>query len=158
MQTILEEVEKLDLVKQFMSYLVEFSSLVGKSYSNINVVAKHLVMKSNLPSFIKVQNELEEIFNEALKEEDNEKRVSILRKAIERSNYGFDLLLSFFNHSNNQIKRLAEEVYILKVYSSFSNKFISFNETNKMRSVTWEFSQTQLSMESINKKDYIVGN
>jgi hypothetical protein len=117
-----------------------------------------MIMQYNLPSFKRIQDELLEILNDLTKESDDKEREKKLEKIIESSNYAFDILLSFFVNESEEIKKLVEEIYIRKTYSTFSNKFLNFKQHKKFRSVVWEFSQNQSSDESINKKDGIVGS
>src|SRR5690606_29344375 len=112
MVALLREVQRLELTDEFMDYLNEFSALDPINYSEVTLLAKHMIMASKLPSFKRMQDEMESIFHKAL-QEPNTKDI-ILNEIIERSNYGFDALLTFFNHSDPKIRQLASEVYIRK--------------------------------------------
>eukprot|EP01080_Neovahlkampfia_damariscottae_P011048 gene11048-3756_t len=154
---ILQEVESFNLVENFMKYLEQFSNLQQKSYSSVALISKHMIMRSQLPSFQRMRNEMEVIFKKASEDEKN--RDSILKEVIDKANFGFDILMTFFSHEDVKIREIANEVYVRKAYLPFENKLFKYQEEDKYKSILWKFIQTRESVEQeVNLKEGIVGS
>jgi acetyl-CoA carboxylase / biotin carboxylase 1 len=154
---ILNEVESFSLVDDFMSYLDQFSNLTQKSYSSLALISKHMIMRSRMPSFQRMRSQMEEIFKNAISDEKN--RNSILKEVIDKTNFGPDILMTFFSHEDPKIREIANEVYVRKSYLPFENKLFKYSETDKYKSMIWKFIQTRDSVQGeTNLKDGIVGS
>jgi acetyl-CoA carboxylase/biotin carboxylase 1 len=159
---LLTEVEKLDLVTEFLPLLNEFSSLISKNYGDVVLKAKHILMRSRLPSFKKMQQEMESILVTASQIEDNNARYAALQNLISKSNYSFDILMTFFSHDDIAIRDLAAEVYIRKAYTAFEISDVNIKHNDNFKTVEFKFlskeSATTGAVSSLSKSDGIVGS
>lgn len=153
--SLLKEVEAFGLVNDFLKILESLSSFSQPSYASVSLVAKHMIMKSQMPSFERMRKEMEEIFKNAVKDKEN--RNTILKQVIETSNFSFDTLMTFFSHEDSEIRSIAAEVYVKKAYTTFDNKSLKYNELEKFNSITWKFVKIHDS-EATNLKEGIVGS
>lgn len=164
-KALLEKVDVLGVVKDFVPVLDQLSGLVAKPYGDIRLLAKQMLMKSTLPSFQKMQQNMEKMFATALQQTSKEKQLYALKDLIEVSNYSFDILLTFFNHTDPRVRELATEVYVKKAYITFDVSILKHVHTSNYRTLQWKFLNRNQESESelppspsLNKKEAIVGS
>ncbi|KAL0482923.1 acetyl-CoA carboxylase [Acrasis kona] len=159
---LLDQVERLDMVAEFLHQLNELSSLVNKNYSDVVLKAKNMLMRSRLPSYKKMQQEMENILIRASLLESPQARYQALQDLITRSNYSFDILMTFFGHEHSGVRDLASEVYIRKAYVAFDISDVRIKQSDQFKSVEFRFTSKDNNnygtLPSLRKTDGIVGS
>ncbi|KAL9647632.1 hypothetical protein ABK040_015123 [Willaertia magna] len=159
--SLLEVIEKLDLVKEFTPILGELASFIGPEYGDVALAAKHILTTSRLPSKKRMKGEMEKYLKQGVEANDKQQKLNNLHDLILKQNYSFDILLEFLSDENEAIADLAAEVYIRKAYCTFDIDITKILKQDKFKSLEFSFvnkeSSSNLGSNSL-KSDGIVGS
>lgn len=159
---ILKYVEELKIVSLCKPILDKLGNMRERHYSDVILLAKQILLRSILPSNQSVRNQMNSLLSKALSEKDKAKQLDVLKPLIEKSNYNFDHLLSFFFNESPEINNLSVEVYIRKAYQTFN---VDMEEVSTVREgdncysyALFKFETKEESPGVFVNKDVILGS
>lgn len=126
-------------IEIFVQLMHDLAGLNNKECIDVSVSARQLLIQYQLPSFKQRQVSIEETLRRAMAESKPEARHAILTSLIDQSASLFDVLVSFFSHSNPGIRQLATEVYILRSYKAYDIHTLTYSEDSNLPRLEWKF-------------------
>lgn len=159
MVTILKNIDSLSLVKASRNLLERVSQFRSRVYSEVVLMAKQMLIRNLLPSYQQVRDQMNTMFAENEMEAEkplNEKQLETLKPIIEKSDYNFDVLMSFFGDDRVNVRNSAVEVYVRRVYTTFDIKVNYHGESDNFRYTTFTFASNEATPMSLGS-DVIVG-
>ncbi|KAF1745296.1 hypothetical protein MXB_2628, partial [Myxobolus squamalis] len=126
----------IDHVKNIMSKL---ANLATNNHLKVALCAKQFLIASMKPSFELRHNQLESIFLSNIGGS-SEKSLRILHEVIQSDGLISDIIPNFFFSLNSQIKAIALEVYLRRIYFSYNLTRINHEQINDMPIIKFYYS------------------
>ena len=136
---ILESIVQKDIEK-YVDKLHVLSTLVIKDSIEISVKARQLLIRYQMPSFKQRQVAIEECLRTAIATP--KRALDELSTLLDQPAAVFDVLVSFFKHSNEKVRNLALEVYIRRCYRAYDIKQCKVSTDDVLR-LEWQFNTPQ---------------
>nr|XP_033810269.1 acetyl-CoA carboxylase 2 isoform X2 [Geotrypetes seraphini] len=107
------------LTDELMTILNELTQLSKTEHSRVALRARQVLIASHLPSYELRHNQVESIFLSAIDMYGHQFCPENLKKLIISETSIFDVLPTFFYHSNQVVRRAALEVYVRRGYIAY---------------------------------------
>ncbi|XP_033113516.1 acetyl-CoA carboxylase-like [Anneissia japonica] len=107
------------LIDELSSIIGELTSLNKQDNSKVALRARQVLIAAHQPSYEVRHNQVESIFLSAIDMYGHQFCPDSLKKVIMSETAVFDVLPSFFYHSNEVIQRAALEVYVRRAYIAY---------------------------------------
>mmetsp|Transcript_3124 Transcript_3124/g.4604 ORF Transcript_3124/g.4604 Transcript_3124/m.4604 type:complete len:2205 (-) Transcript_3124:97-6711(-) len=157
---ILQVIDRLNLVKQFKPQLDRIAEFRSRVYSEVVLIAKQMLIRNLLPSYQQIRTQMNTVFSESNCETPTtpltDEQLTTMKPIIEKSDYNFDVLMSFFNDQRTSVHNCAVEVYVRRVYTTFDIKVNLHGSDAGFRFTTFTFSSNEATPMSLGS-DVIVG-
>ncbi|XP_071943409.1 acetyl-CoA carboxylase-like isoform X2 [Antedon mediterranea] len=107
------------LIDELSQVIGELTSLNKQDNSKVSLRARQVLIAAHQPSYEVRHNQVESIFLNAIDMYGHQFCPDSLKKVIMSETAVFDVLPSFFYHSNEVIRRAALEVYVRRAYIAY---------------------------------------
>nr|XP_025042235.1 acetyl-CoA carboxylase 2 [Pelodiscus sinensis] len=107
------------LTEELMAILNELTQLSKTEHSKVALRARQVLIASHLPSYELRYNQVESIFLSAINLYDHQFCPENLKKLILSETTIFDVLPTFFYHSNQLVRMASLEVYVRRGYIAY---------------------------------------
>ena len=128
--------------EDYVEKLQEFSMLSVKDCIEVSVKARQLLIRYQLPSFKQRQVKIEDTLRIAIR--DSKQKMEKIKELTDQSASIFDVLLSFFSHSNEDVRHLALEIYVRRCYKAYELFDIQLLNDNDLLRAEWTFKSPNL--------------
>lgn len=144
----------------FNTVLKELAELDSKATTKVSLKAREVLIHCQLPSLDERLLQLEAILKASVTQTtygetapvERAPRSEILKDVIDSRFTVFDVLPSFFQHSDPWVELAALEVYVRRAYKSYSVKSLDHHEADlsedEPATITWTFNMRKSSTES----------
>eukprot|EP01104_Vermistella_antarctica_P015050 TRINITY_DN4861_c0_g2_i1.p1 TRINITY_DN4861_c0_g2~~TRINITY_DN4861_c0_g2_i1.p1 ORF type:complete len:2246 (+),score=745.03 TRINITY_DN4861_c0_g2_i1:121-6738(+) len=120
--------------------LHEIASLTDKSNAEVSLRARQLLIRYQLPNFNQRKAGIEDCLRRAVAATTDEGRLENMAVLVEQSTPLFDVLVSFFAHKNNEVRKVAIETYIRRSYRAYHIVSTNTREVDGLAVCDWAFS------------------
>eukprot|EP00741_Cyanophora_paradoxa_P025193 tig00000350_g24318.t1 len=116
---ILEHIGSTNAIEHYVSALQDIAGFSGRSYSDVGLKARQLLMTHNMPTYIQRRQRLEETLRAAARSTEPAARRDSLLPLITSHDGTFDVLMPFFQHAESDIVEAAIEGYVRRAYVAY---------------------------------------
>ena len=140
----LSEADNHAALEPYRAVLQELSDLASKSSMEVALKARQLLIRYKMPTFGQRQMSVEETLRAAMGQSSPDSRLEVLASLIDNNTALFDVLASLFNHANADLRRMAAEAYIRRVYNAYQLHSLtavaaSAGDVGALARVEWAF-------------------
>ncbi|KAL6044996.1 acetyl-CoA carboxylase [Balamuthia mandrillaris] len=128
-------------MKDYIGLLHDLAALNGQGNVEVSLKARQLLIRYQLPSFSQRKVTIEDYLRTTL-EQNPAERMQRISKLVDQSSSMFDVLVTFFSHSNLDIQKVGLEVYIRRTYCTYNipSLTVGKNATNGVLWGEWLFT------------------
>lgn len=137
-----------DMAKYFKPSLRRLTELEGRATAKVALKARELLIQAALPSLEERQAQMQHILKSAVMQssygesraDHREPDLDVLKEVVDSQYTVFDVLPSFFAHSDPWIGLAALETYIRRAYRAYTVKEVEYhNDVGPPFFLSWDF-------------------
>lgn len=137
-QAIYPESPKMPDLQNILKAL---SSFEGKEYGKLTRKTREILLTAQIPSLDDLFHRMETKLEGALKFVDNAgQRIDFIAEMVQGFATHLDVIPRFFHHPNQQIRKLALEIYTKRVFATYLITSSGFSDEKGLGVFEWNFS------------------